>query len=54
METNSIKLIGKLLFNNSEILLTSSYTIIGRTSDVVFSKDLKGNIHFEDYYRFHI
>jgi len=44
MEANSIKVIGKLLFNNNEILLSSNFTILGRTSDIVFPKDVKGNL----------
>ena len=42
METNSLKLIGKLILNNTEIVLTTTYTILGRTSDVILSNDCKG------------
>ncbi len=44
METLALKQIGKLIFNNQEILLTSTFTILGRTPDITFSKDVKGNV----------
>lgn len=43
MEPESLKQIGKLLFQHAEVVLTSPYTIVGRTSNFQPSKDLKGN-----------
>jgi len=39
---NSSKQFGKLLFEEKELILTSKYTIIGRSEDVAASKYDKG------------